>query len=106
VAYGLGNFVAQQSTAVPDTYRGVTARFDFVEQPDGSFEVERSRFVPTMITPYVDGGAPMRVLDAPAALRDPDTDRALLPSLRAAIDSVREDVFSLGARRDGLRILR
>jgi len=105
VAYGLGNFVAQQSTAVPDTYRGVTARFDFVEQPDGSFEVERARFVPTMITPY-SGGSPMRVLAAPAAVRDPDTDPALRSSLRATIASVREDVFSLGARKDGLRMLR
>lgn len=106
VAYGLGNFVAQQSTAVPDTYRGVTARFDFVEQPDGSFEVQRARFVPTMITPYVEGGAPMRVLNAAAALRDPDTDPALLPSLRAAVASVRADVLSLGAGRDGLRMAR
>lgn len=104
VAYGLGNFVAQQSTAVPDTYRGVTARFDFVEQPDGSFDVERAHFTPTMITPYIEGGSPMRVLDAPAALDDPSTDPSLLPSLRAAIASVRQDVFSLGARQHGLRM--
>jgi len=102
VAYGLGNFVAQQSTDVPDTYRGVTARFEFVEQPDGSFEVQRARFVPTMITPA--SGGPMRVLNAPAALRVPDTDPALLPSLRAAITSIRADVFSLGARKHGLRM--
>jgi len=104
VAYGLGNFVAQQSTAVSDTYRGVTARFNFVEQPDGSFEVAKARFTPTMITPYTEGGPPMRVLNAPAALRDPDTDPSLLPSLGATIASVREDVFSLDARRHGLRM--
>jgi len=104
VAYGLGNFVAQQSTAMPDTYRGVTARFDFVEKPNGSFTVERARFVPTMITPYT-AGSPMRVLAAPAALRDPDTAQARVPSLRATITSVREDVFSLGARRHDLRML-
>jgi poly-gamma-glutamate synthesis protein (capsule biosynthesis protein) len=105
VAYGLGNFVAQQSTAVPDTYRGVTARFVFVERPDGSFEVERAGFVPTMITAYSSGGPPLRVLNAPAALRDPDTPPALLPALRETIASVRADVFSLGARKHGLRML-
>ena len=103
VAYGLGNFIAQQSTDVPDTYRGTTVKFTLVEREDGRFEVERARFVPTMITPY--GGSPMRVLDARAALRDPATDPALKPSLRAALRSVREDVFSLGARRHGLRML-
>jgi len=104
VAYGLGNFVAQQSTDVPDTYRGVTARFDFVEKRDGSFEIGKARFVPTMITPA--SGGPMRVLNAPAALRDPDIDPALLPSLRDAVANVREDVFSLGARKHGLRMAR
>jgi len=102
VAYGLGNFVAQQSTDVPDTYRGVTARFEFVEQPDGTFEVRKARFIPTMITPA--SGGPMRVLNAPAALRDPDTEPALLSSLRDAVANVRQDVFSLGARKHGLRM--
>ncbi len=104
VAYGLGNFVAQQPPSIPDTYRGVTARFTFVEQRDGSFAVKRARFIPTMITPYAPGGPPMRVLDAPAALRDPDTDPALRPALREAVQQVRADVFSLGARRHGLRM--
>jgi hypothetical protein len=104
VAYGLGNFVAQQSTDVPDTYRGVTVKFTLVEQPDGRFEVERAQFVPTMITPY--SGAPMRVLDIRAALRNPSTDPGLKPSLRAALASIKTDVYSLGARRHGLTMMR
>ncbi|MGI8612835.1 MAG: CapA family protein [Nocardioidaceae bacterium] len=103
VAYGLGNFVAQQLTSQPETYRGVTAEFTFVEQPDGGFQVTRARFVPTMITPY-SPTTPMRVLDAPAALADPSTDPALRPQLRDVIAHVRADVFSLGARHDGLRM--
>lgn len=104
VAYGLGNFIAQQETAIPDTYRGVTVKFTLVEQPNGRFKVSRAQFAPTMITPY--GGPPMRVLNVPAALHDPSTDPSLMPSLRETLTSVREDVYSLGARRDGLRMLR
>jgi poly-gamma-glutamate synthesis protein (capsule biosynthesis protein) len=43
VAYGLGNFVAQQLTSQPETYRGMTARFEFAEQEDGSFRSSRRR---------------------------------------------------------------
>jgi hypothetical protein len=103
VAYGLGNFIAQQETDVPDTYRGVTVKFTFAERPDGCFEVSRAEFVPTMITPY--GGPPMRVLNVPVALRAPSTDPALIPSLRETLASVKGDVYSLGARQDGLRML-
>jgi poly-gamma-glutamate synthesis protein (capsule biosynthesis protein) len=100
VAYGLGNFVAQQLTSQPETYRGMTARFEFVEQDDGSFEVRPPRFVPTMITM----STPMRVLDVRAALADQGTDPALLPALRTTLAEVRSDAFSLGARTKGLRL--
>ncbi len=105
VAYGLGNFIAQQETDIPDTYRGATVRFTFAEQPNGRFEVTRAEFVPTMITPY--GGPPMRVLNVPAALNDPTTDPSLITSLRETLTSVKADVCSLGAcNDDGLRMLR
>jgi hypothetical protein len=104
VAYGLGNFIAQQETDVPDTYRGFSVKFTLAEQPNGRFEVSRAEFVPTMITPY--GGPPMRVLNIRAALNDPSTDPSLIPSLREALASVSEDVYSLGAYEDGLRMMR
>jgi poly-gamma-glutamate capsule biosynthesis protein CapA/YwtB (metallophosphatase superfamily) len=104
VAYGLGNFVAQQSTDVPDTYRGATVKFTLVERSSGRFEVDQAQFVPTMITPYE--GAPMRVLDIRAALRDPETDPSLEPTLRDALASIKRDVYSLGARRQGLTMMR
>jgi len=100
VAYGLGNFVAKQLTTQPETYRGMTARFEFVEQPDGSFEVQPPTFVPTLFTESI----PMRVLDVRAALRDPDTDPSLIPALRTALAAVKADAFSLGARKHGLRV--
>jgi poly-gamma-glutamate capsule biosynthesis protein CapA/YwtB (metallophosphatase superfamily) len=104
VAYGLGNFIAQQETDIPETYRGVTVRFTLVEHPTGHFDVTRAEFVPTMITPY--GDHPMRVLNIPTALHDPNTNPTLLPSLRDALHSIKTAVYSLGARREGLRMLR
>ena len=100
VAYGLGNFVAQQLTSQPETYRGMTATFEFVEREDGAFEVQPPEFVPTLITMSM----PMRVLDIRAALADPSTDPSLLPTLRTALAEVTQDAFSLGARREGLRV--
>lgn len=100
VAYGLGNFVAQQLTSQPETYRGMTARFEFAEQEDGSFVVQPPTFVPTMITM----SEPMRVLDVRSALADPQTDPGLLPELRTTLTEVKKDAFSLGANRKGLRV--
>jgi poly-gamma-glutamate capsule biosynthesis protein CapA/YwtB (metallophosphatase superfamily) len=103
VAYGLGNFIAQQETDIPHTYRGATVKFTLVEQPNGRFEVSRAEFVPTMITPY--GGPPMRVLNVPAALHNPSTNPSLTPSLRETLTSVRHAIYSLGARQRGLRMM-
>jgi hypothetical protein len=103
VAYGLGNFIAQQETDIPHTYRGATVKFTLDEQPNGRFEVSRAEFVPTMITPY--GGPPMRVLNVPAALHNPSTNPSLTPSLRETLTSVRHAIYSLGARQRGLRMM-
>jgi len=89
VAYGLGNFIAQQLTSQPETYRGVTVRFTFTESADGSFRVRYPKLVATLITPY-EPSTPMRVLDIRAALADPDTDPALVPSLREARRQIRD----------------
>ncbi len=102
VAYGLGNFIAQQETSIPDTYRGITARFELTERPSGRFEVSDVAFLPTVITPYVAGDPRMRVLDALAALHDPSTPASLRPALRAAVDAITADAESLGADRLGL----
>ncbi len=88
VAYGLGNFIAQQLTSQPETYRGLTARFTFTETADGSFTVRRPKLAATLITLY-GPGEPMQVLDVRAALADPDTDPALVPALREARKAVR-----------------
>jgi hypothetical protein len=99
VAFGLGNFIAQQETSMPDTYRGVTVRFDLREEPSGDFEVDAIGYVPTMITPFSSADPRMRVLDVPRALADPDTPEALRPSLELALSAVRGDVLSLRAGR-------
>jgi poly-gamma-glutamate synthesis protein (capsule biosynthesis protein) len=102
VAYGLGNFIAQQLTSIPDTYRGITARFEFTEKPSGRFRVTDAAYLPTMITRYVDGDPRMRVLDAAAAMQDPSTPDALRPSLQEAVHEVTKAAELLGADRLGL----
>jgi poly-gamma-glutamate synthesis protein (capsule biosynthesis protein) len=99
VAFGLGNFIAQQETSMPDTYRGVTVRFELREEPSGSFEVDSIGYMPTMITPFSSADPRMRVLDVPRALADPDTPETLRPSLELALSAVRADVLSLRAGR-------
>ncbi len=106
VAYGLGNFIAQQETSIPDTYRGLTARFELTETRAGGFRVSDVAYLPTMITPYVSGDPRMRVLDAAAAMHDPSTPDALRPSLRAAVDEVTAAAELLGADRLGLHLWR
>lgn len=110
VAYGLGNFVAGQQTAVPLTYRGVTVRFELTERPGrpgrpgprsrrGGFAVSDIGYLPTMITGADPADPTTRVLDVRAALDDPRTARRLRPSLRATLAGVRADVLSAGADR-------
>ncbi len=99
VAYGLGNFVAQQETSRPYTYRGVSLRFTLEQRPGGRFEVDAVGWLPTMITPYDEARPRMRVLDVVAALRDPRTPEALRPSLRTTLADVRADLLSRGAGR-------
>ncbi len=50
VVYGLGNMVAEQETAIPDTYRGVIAHVVFVQRPGGTYRAERPTYTPTVIT--------------------------------------------------------
>jgi poly-gamma-glutamate synthesis protein (capsule biosynthesis protein) len=86
--YGLGNFVAQQETEIPDTYRGVIAHVEFVEQPDGSYRAARPTYTPTVITdPHVYGAT--RVYDAPRLLTEPGAPASLKSLAAASIRSVR-----------------
>ncbi len=97
VAYGLGNFVAQQETLQVDTYRGVSVRFELTQRPGERFEVSEIAYLPTMITPYDPADPRMRVLDVPAELGDASTPRQLRKALSATLAAVRSAVLSLGA---------
>ena len=97
VAYGLGNFVAQQETSQTHTYRGASLRFELTRRPGDRFEVSDIAYLPTMITPYNPADPRMRVLDVPAELRDGSTSRHLRESLAATLAAVRSDLLSLGA---------
>ena len=106
VAFGLGNFIAQQETSMPDTYRGITARFTFTERPSEGFRVSDVAFLPTLITPYVAGDPRMRVLDAAAALQDPGSPPVPRALLRQTVIEVRAAAESLGGGRSGLHLWR
>ncbi len=88
VIYGLGNLVARQETAAPDTYRGVIARVRFVERPDGSYRAARPTCTPTVITdPHLYGAT--RVLDATRLVEEHGVPASLRSLAAASIRSVR-----------------
>lgn len=104
VAYGLGNAIAQQDTAVTGVYDGDTCRVTFRRGPDGSYAVSGLEYIPTMITPYdyADPTAhPMRWLDVPKDLSDPAY-ASLHADLLATQARVRADVNLLGALKHGV----
>ena len=65
VVYGMGNLVAQQEVTRPETYRGILARFTFVEQAGGGFAVRRASYVPVGWNNIATGPIRVRVLDEP-----------------------------------------
>ena len=83
VVYGLGNMIAQQETARPDTYEGISVRFRFRERPRGGFAVADAAYVPTSWNAYGAGG-PIRIT------RDVPPDR---------LARIREAVHALGGTR-------
>ncbi len=52
VVYGLGNLIAQHKKVVVRGYEGVTARFTWTEQPDGTFKVSKAEYIPTIVSDY------------------------------------------------------
>lgn len=50
VVYGLGNLIAQHKRSVVRGYEGVTARFTWTEQADGSFSVTKAEYIPTYVS--------------------------------------------------------
>jgi Bacterial capsule synthesis protein PGA_cap len=100
VVYGLGNGVAAQSTDVEGVYDGLAVRVTFTGVPGGPFTISGLQWVPTMITQF-DGTHPVRVLDVPRALHQPQY-AALRSELLAAQARVRADVNLLGALKHGV----
>ena len=68
VVYGMGNMVAQQDPARPDTYQGIVVRFTFTERRSGRFAVTRAAYAPIGWNVW-HPGSPIRVvrLHGPAA---------------------------------------
>lgn len=84
VLFGLGNFLSNQSEACcpPSTQDGVIVRLTVRERrARGSFRVAEMHYIPT----FVDRPG-YRVLAVRRVLRDPNTDPALLSTLRSSFD--------------------
>ncbi len=104
VAYGQGNAIAQQDTAVSGVYDGNTVRVTFTSKPDGAFAVSKLQYIPTMITPYDYSdpiGHPMRWLDVQKDLKNPAF-ASLHSDLLATQARVRSDINLLGALKHGV----
>jgi len=100
VAYGLGNHVAEQTTAEQATHEGVMARFQFTATASGHWTVTAVEYLPTAMS----RSAPYRVVDLSrmlAAGRGLAADRRR--EFEQAYRRVTAAVNSLGADRDGLR---
>jgi poly-gamma-glutamate synthesis protein (capsule biosynthesis protein) len=69
VVYGMGNMVAQQDPARPDTYQGILVRFTFTERRSGRFAVVRAGYVPIGWNVW-HPGAPIRVVRLDGAVAD------------------------------------
>ena len=87
--YGLGNFVAQQETEIPDTYRGVIAHVDFV----GAARRQLPRGAPHL---HADGDhRPPCLRGDPGVRRAPAADRAgcagVAEEPRCRVDPVRQE---------------
>ena len=61
VVYGMGNMVAQQDPARPDTYQGLLVRFTFSERRSGRYDVTRAEYVPIGWNVWRPG-SPIRVI--------------------------------------------
>jgi poly-gamma-glutamate synthesis protein (capsule biosynthesis protein) len=99
VVYGMGNLVAWHATPGPANAEGLLVRFTLARAASGRYRVTRAGYEPLLVA----RDAPVRVLDAAAALarrRYGSAGRARLEQAVARTDRV---VNSLGARADGLR---
>jgi poly-gamma-glutamate synthesis protein (capsule biosynthesis protein) len=98
VVYGMGNFVAHQSTARPRTEEGLLVRFTFTEG-EGGWHATAAEYAPLLVER---AAPPVRLVDVRAALAA-GGDPARLARLRAAWDTSVGVVGSLGAPEHGLR---
>jgi poly-gamma-glutamate synthesis protein (capsule biosynthesis protein) len=70
VVYGMGNMVAQQDPARPDTYAGILVQFTFAERRSGRFAVTRAAYAPIGWNVWRPGVAPIRVVRLHGAAAD------------------------------------
>ncbi len=98
VAWGLGNFVAEQETDVVGIYEGMVAQFAITRRRDET-RVRWTGYRPTYISGYDPRSPDMRVYDIEAELGDDSVGQPLRRQLRAAERRVRSVVGTVPTRR-------
>lgn len=93
VAYGLGNMVANHEVGKRRAYEGVTSRFTFTENMDGTFKVTEAEYIPTMVTEWWPG-LDLRLWPVVDTL---NTGEGQTELLQTAQEMTRAAVTSLGA---------
>jgi Bacterial capsule synthesis protein PGA_cap len=68
VVYGMGNLVARHARPTGANAEGMIALLRFTRDLRGRWRVTHAAYLPT----YIDLGPPIRVIDLPAALANPD----------------------------------
>lgn len=101
VAYGMGNQIATQGFSAP-TMDGVMPEFTFSEVTPGHFAVTKAQAVPT----YDYLGAPIRLIDIPAALAKPGLSAARRADYLKSWKHTEHVVDSMGAAKDGLEVVK
>ncbi len=92
VAFGLGNFVAEQETEVVGVYEGMIAEFDLVPRRSGRVDVRWAGYRPTYIGSHNPARPRIRVHDIDAALSAGTLPLSLRERMRAARERVRSVV--------------
>jgi poly-gamma-glutamate capsule biosynthesis protein CapA/YwtB (metallophosphatase superfamily) len=101
IVFGMGNQLARHADPIEANREGVMARITFTEAGSGRWRISRTEAIPT----WTDLSPAIRLVDLPAALREPDTPADRRRVYRAAYDRVGRHVAALGGVRSGLVVV-
>ncbi|MFI5933733.1 CapA family protein [Actinoplanes sp. NPDC051494] len=98
VVYGMGNQLARHSQPIDENREGIMARVTFTEAAPKRWQVTSIEAIPTWVelTPRI------RLVEPARMIADPTTPAAGRATYQAAMDRIREHLFTRGAEKAGL----